>query len=210
MTLAAITWGWVATFTAGILVGAPLGAILDNWLGIYLKRPRLVVTGGGGSGAPMHIKRVTVTNEGAFFGIRPRQTIVLGRRVHGSFQKGLQFDRHPAKRCTATLFEKATGDHVAQLWWEARGPDGEPSTRVTIESGESRSLVLFVRPDSSPTTYFVWAPEITDLTPKFDGTQEFVVRVYVGGREELSLDTSVKLGFDGRLTYQAAGGGGHF
>jgi hypothetical protein len=203
-----------------LVVGAVLGAVLGAWYSIYLRRPKLGITGGGGGGGPgpgHHRNHVTVSNRPGLPGIRLNETAILGWRIHGPIEKGYAVDRDAAKECRATILDKQTGRHIAPLWWRSRS--SEYSNTVTIESGQSYDLMLFARLDSEPLKYFVFAskPEtphelmIPVEEAKFADTHEFAVKItYAYGRQQLRFDITMRKGFDGRLYYEGKHGGGSF
>jgi hypothetical protein len=164
---------------------------------------------------------VRVTNQPGLLGIRLSETVIMGRQMHGMFEKGLTVDRNPASECRASLHDKETGSHIALLWWR---PTFDATARwqqtATIQSGESFELAVFARLDSEPTKYFVFAPESEDASSppripsdeaKFTDTRDFFVRIaYSYGRQKLSFSATVRKEFDGRLRWETEGSGGSF
>ncbi len=209
----------------GILavVSLLLGAALGAWYTVYLRRPTLKVTGSGGGGGPgpgHHQNQIEIMNQPGLLGIRFGATIIFGKRLHGPVERGLTVDRNPANECRASLYDKKTGKHVAMLWWRSSHDPAPPlHPTVTLQSGQSATLMLFARLDDEPTKYFVFAPDPTSSGPKippdqakFTESREFVIRIdYSYGRQKLVVDAAMTKEFDGRLTFMIArGGGGSF
>jgi hypothetical protein len=202
------------------IVTLVLGVVLGAWYGVYLKRPKLKVAGSGGGGGPgpgHHQNNVRVLNQPGLLGLRLSQSVILGKRIHGSVEKGLTIDRNPANECTASIHDKQSGRHIAPLWWRSTDPNAPWQIVVTMQSGEAFDLMLFARLDGEPTKYFPFEPQddgsprIPNDAAKFDDTRDFFVQVmYSYGRQKLTFDVTMRKGFDGRLTYETEGGGGSF
>ena len=201
-----------------------LGVLLGAGYTVYLRRPRLTVTGsssGGGPGPGHHSNRLRVTNQPGLLGIRIKQTVVMGKQVFGDFEKGLTVIRDPAIQCQATIHDVQNGNrHIAMLWWRPlTEPDGDWDRTVTIQSGETFELALFARLDTEPTKYFIFepvseqspSPRIPNDDAKFDDTREFLIRIkYSYGRQELPFRGTMRKGYDGRLTWEGENGRGSF
>jgi hypothetical protein len=204
-----------------LVVGAILGAVLGAWFTTYIKRPKLAIAGAGGGGGPgpgHHERYVRIQNQPGLMGFRLNETVILGKLMHDRIEKGLTVERVPANDCTAQLLDKESGRHVAQLFWRVGGAADIPQPRVTIRSGESFDLLLFVRLHDESAKYFVYRPsgdELGFVVPsdeaKLADTRAFVVQVtYSYGRQKLKFDVTVRKDFDGRLYVEGAGGGGSF
>jgi hypothetical protein len=99
-----------------------LGAALGAWYTLYLKRPRLKVIGGGSGGGPgpgHHSNQGRVMNQPGLLGIRLNETVLMGKKIHGTFERGLTVDRNPANECRASVHDKESGRHIAPLWWRS-------------------------------------------------------------------------------------------
>jgi hypothetical protein len=205
------------------LVGAVLGAVLGRWYGVYQGRPMLTIIGSGGGGGPgpgYHVTNVRLQNRPGLVGLRLNESILFGRQLHGFVERGLPVERNPARECSARLHDKKTGEFVAPLWWR-RGEQPTPwQINTNLASGEEVELMLFARLDDEPSRYFPFAPAdqrssgATPVVPppeaRFEGTHDFYIEIsYSYGRQRARFDASVKLGFDGRLSWllKRAGGG---
>jgi hypothetical protein len=108
-----------------------LGVVLGAWFNNYVKRPRLVVTGGGGGGGPgpgYHHRLVTITNQPGLMGLRLSETVIVGKQIHGHVERGLTIDRNPANQCTASLYDMAQLVDTSRLFGGARRPSPIGST----------------------------------------------------------------------------------
>jgi hypothetical protein len=162
-----------------------------------------------------------VRNQSGLLGLRLGETTIFGRPFHGQIERGFSFDREPAKECHGRIYDKATGDFIAPLWWRRAGTALGWQQGVTIESGESCELGLFARLSSEPTKYFVFEPiagepgspprvPATDEA-KFEGTHDFRIEVaYSYERQKLVFEGRMRKGYDGRLYWESRGGGGSF
>lgn len=152
----------LVAFLLGVALGASAGEqnngvqpmqivipILTLLLGVafsvFLRRPRLQVTGsgsGGGPGPGHHSNRLRVTNQPGLLGIKLKQTVVMGKRIYRDFEKGLTVIRDPAIECRATIHDADDGNrHIAMLWWRPLSdPHAEWDRTVTIQSGETFEL----------------------------------------------------------------------
>jgi hypothetical protein len=197
------------------------GALLGVWFTIYLTRPTLRVTGsgsGGGTGPGFYVTHVNITNSPGLMGIRINPTVLFGKRVHGRLEKGLTIIRNPAEECIANIHDKATGEFIAPLWWRSADDPARVVRTASIKTGQTVSLMLFARLKSEPLRYFIYTSngKFTDVQPpvdevKFSDTKKFSVRVnYSYGRQRLEFNAIVRKGYDGRLSWEAVGGGGSF
>jgi hypothetical protein len=197
-----------------------LGALLGVWFTVYLTRPMLRVTGSGGgggaSGPGYYTNYASITNSPGLMGISIKPTVLFGKRVHGRLEKGLTVTRNPAEECIANIHDKETGEFIAPLWWRSVDDPDRVVRTVSIKTGEAISLMLFARLNSEPLRYFIYASSggFTNVQApvdevKFRDTKKFSVRIsYSYGRQKLEFDVTVRKGYDGRLSWEAVGGGG--
>jgi hypothetical protein len=202
-----------------------VGALLGSWYTVWMKRPKLRPSGSSGAGGQdFHSNSIRLRNQPGLLGLNLPETIIFGKQIHGYIERGLTFERTPAKDCRATIHDKKSGRHIAHLWWR-RPPssDGGPAWAMdtTIESGEECDLMLFARLTNEPLKYFIFAPQnpVDPSSPvqvpvehaKFNDTHEFSVRVsYSYNRQKYTFTTIVTKGYDGRLSHQGPVGGGSF
>jgi hypothetical protein len=204
----------IITLFAGVFLGA--------WFNNFLKRPKLVITGGSGGGGPSpghHWNSLRLTNRPGLLGVTLRRTEILGKRLFGHVEKGWTVERIPASDCSATLFEKGTNLHVAPLWWRSTTNPNDVQQVVTIPSGGSWDLLLFARLNSEPGNYFVFAPgsvgafgpRLPTSEPKFDDTRSFVIKVrFDYGRRTKTIECTMRKELNGTLTFLMNGGGSAF
>jgi hypothetical protein len=199
-----------------------LGVFLGAWYTLFLTRPKLATDAIGGMGGPgPGLNYAMIQNRPGLLGIRLRRTMIFGKPIHGNIEKGLTIDRRPAVGCSAGIVDKTSGQFVAQLWWQPENP-GEPwRTAVTIESGESRNLMLFARTSEERTRYFIFEPadiEASDSPPKIPreeakltDSRNFRVEVsYSYERQRLKFSAGVRKEFDGSLTAWSEAGSTNF
>ena len=179
-------WGLVLQIVVPI-VTLVLGALLGVWFTVYLARPTLRVTGsggGGGSGPGFYATHANITNSPGLMGIRIKPTVLFGKRVHGSLEKGLTIVRNPADECIANIHDKETEEFIAPLWWRLSDDPDRAVRTVSIKTGQTVSLMLFARLNSEPLRYFIYTSsgKFTDVQPPVDeaklrDTKKFSVRV---------------------------------
>jgi hypothetical protein len=158
----------VQDFLVGLVAfvaGIALGAVAGFWFSEYVRRPKLSQAGsGGGGGAKLgYTSNVSVQNAAAFLGVNARESVILGRVIHGQWMKGLAVGRHPAKECRAWLIDAQSNENLGNLWWRHAGPDGaEFSQVVTLEADERAVLMLFAMVDQEVCDYFAFQPPPKD------------------------------------------------
>jgi hypothetical protein len=210
---------WIAWIDLpSLIIGAILGTMARTWHSYYVKRPKLKVAGGGGSGGSKYnTNNITITNIPGLIGIRLPETMIWGRTIHSDVEWGLVVERSPAYRCRAWLYDKETGHAIKPLWW--RTPDNKTVREVTIRSGERVSLMVFARFSEEKLKYFVYDVVGQDSTElrvpededKFDMTREFYIIIHhLYDKKRMWIDCKMTKGFDGRLRFSSAGGGGTF
>jgi hypothetical protein len=149
-------------------------------------------------------------------GIRIKPTVLFGKRVHGGLEKGLTIVRNPAEECIANIHDKDTGEFIAPLWWRSPDDPDRAVRTVSVKTGQTVELMLFARLNSEALRYFIYTSsgKFADVQPpvdevRFRDTKKFSVRVsYSYGRQRLEFDAVVRKGYDGRLSWEAVGGGG--
>jgi hypothetical protein len=199
------------------IVSLALGVVITGWYTEYAKRPLLRIDGSGSSrSGSVNRFHLTVSNPPTFMGIDLGGTMVLGRRLHAGFRRGLTVDRNPAKHCHAHLYRKPSGDHITGLYWWS---GGRFESAITIQGGDSASVALFARNAFEPPKYFV--PQPDPAAPqgirepegylKFTGEGDFEVRVTYSNGATVSVDIRVRLDYQGNLQVEQrhkSGGGG--
>jgi hypothetical protein len=210
---------WIPAINVpSLLLGAVLGTLISTWYGFFLRRPKIRISGGGGGGGPgpgYHHVRISITNEHGLFGIRIPENTILGFRINREKQLGIGFERSPARKCSARVYDKETGDHIKALWLEPRG-GGEFVRTVTLNSDEGAEVHVFARLHGQE-KYFIYEPtSATDRNPvvpppnaMFDGTRTFILEVGTStDSKKHKTEVTIRRSWDGRLSWQATGGGG--
>ena len=203
---------WLRELDIGsLLLRGVIGRLLSTWHSYYVKRPKLKLIGMGGAS-------IRVSNVPGFFGLAFPHTVVLGRLLHGDKELGLPIDRDPARDCTAVLYDKETGQHVANLYFQVT--DDTTRSTVTLDSGNSANILIFNRAETDRSTYYPWRPDNEDssrpaapreVDAMFNSTREFNIVVrYAHGRKKVEFPVRMIRGFDGRLSFYSPVGGGTF
>lgn len=195
----------IVTFILGCLVGW----FCNHWYSVVMKRPELAVNGSGSSSSLYNSNyssvTVSVTNHLRALAIVLPETVVLGKRFKTHFGAHV-IDRDPAQQCRAALLDES-GEHISHLWWNNAGKVTEI---ITIKSGESANLLLFIREASNTERYFAYQPRSqADPTPKISGTPEFkttmnfIVEIsYTHGTQRLRIPVRVVKKYDGSLYFE--------
>lgn len=206
---------WISKIDfASLLLGTVLGALAGTWLTLYLKRPKLQLSGtaSGGPAIGFQTAQLYIQNVPGLFGIEIRRNVIFGRLVNRDKKIGLSLDRSTARQCTAWILDPDTKEYLSSLFW--KGED-EPKPWVDIGPGESAELLVLARRHDRP-AYFVFAgydangfrtpPEEAWLTE----SRKFLVEVQhsYGRRVRFKLEVVKRL--DGRLHFQSSVGGGSF
>lgn len=204
---------WYAHFDAiSLLLGAALGMFLGTWYSYFVKRPRLILIGNGGSGgAGLRTTSLNFINAPRFIGIQMPPSMLFGKQVHGVLRWGLPVDNLPARNLQATLFDKESGRVVSQLHWQ-RGPSFEPS--IDLDSGEQAMLMVFSRLEQDPPHYFPFQPgpngvgvNIPQTAGYTDESRKFEIRInYSQARKPLVLPCRVVRQFAGGFWVECRGG----
>jgi hypothetical protein len=197
-----------------------LGAILGSWITVFVARPKLKIAGSssGGNGINGHRNTLRIMNRPGLMGIAAGPTIILGKRISRGFEKGITVARATANECTASLYDKETGQAVSLLYWLLMSDQPRMLPTVDIKSGETVELVLFARQGNEPLKYFVYkpaGPSQEALVPpdevKFTESRRFTVRIlYSYGRQKLEFDVGMRKGFDGILYFEWKDGSSSF
>lgn len=127
-----------------------LGAVTT----LYAKRPKIAVSGSGGSGSPtgFQTNNLRIKNTPGQVGVKIGQTVFLGFRLNNSHWFGFPVMREPATGCMARLLDEKKA-HMAQLWWRDPENHSKCLTIVHLDSGREAELFLFAqRNDDVPTT----------------------------------------------------------
>jgi hypothetical protein len=178
---------WGVPLIVGIVFYA-LGAITT----VYIKRPKIGVSGGGGggSGAPdgFQTNNIRIRNMPGRVGIKIGQTVLFGIRLNRSHWFGLPVEREPAKGCMANLYDE-NGAHIAPLWW--RDPENSAKRKITmdLDSGQEADLFLFAQRNDDVPNYYPYEPGPGDdpniPIVKLSGTRRFLIRIiYSDGQKK--------------------------
>lgn len=104
----------ILTFILGCLVGW----FTNHWYSVLMKRPSLILSGGGGSsnflGSGFHSTNLTIQNELRKLGISLPETVILGKQLRTDFG-GQIVERETACQCRAQLLE-TSGKYICHLW----------------------------------------------------------------------------------------------
>jgi hypothetical protein len=143
----------ILTFLLGCLVGW----FTNHWYSVVMRRPSLRQSGGGGGsslfGSGFRYVSLGFQNELRRLGVSLPETVILGKSVKTDFG-GQVVEREPARQCRARLMEES-GRYICTLWW----CDGQkPAETVDIKSGESASLIIFLKSNTDPGQYFSYQP----------------------------------------------------
>jgi hypothetical protein len=172
-----------------------------------MRRPTLRQNGGGSSlfGSSYRYVSLGFQNELRRLGISLPETVILGKAVKTDFGSQV-IEREPARQCRARLLDE-TGRYICPLWWF----DGQkPAETVDIKSGESASLIIFLKSNTDPSQYLSYQPTSnTDPTPrtsevpKFDKAMGFLVEVlYSHSSQRLRFPVKVVIGYDDRMSFE--------
>lgn len=203
---------------SSLLVGALLGAFIQEMLGSYLRRPRLSFVGSGGGGSDrLRVNYVVVQNVPGGIGLNFGSTTIFGKRVHNSIQKIIPIERAVARDCRARLVLKKTGEHISTLWWK-RTTNGSSNffQDIELECGESAELMLFASMEESIPGYFAFSPNGTNVTipignEVFNQSEDFqIIVTYSQGRQSLHGNITMTKSFNGKFSYRGPSGGGSF
>jgi hypothetical protein len=196
-----------------LLLGAILGSVIAIWLDLYIKRPKLIINGGGSGNRPDGTKgnHISIYNEIGWFGLNIAETRILGLRIHPFLRLGLPFQKTDAKDCRAQLFLADTNEHVAQLWWQNN--DGSVTDSKSIRSGDSASLLLFVC-RVADRKYFPYFPtnrqtgetKIPNEQACFLETKNFYIQIHHSYNQILKFPVRVSKKFDGKLYFEIKNG----
>jgi hypothetical protein len=196
-----------------VVAGAILGVLLDRIYTAIASRPKFGFNGGGGGGGgnpPSRYGYVTITNPEAFVGLRLRETVIFGRRIHGAISMGWTIERRTARGLMGVLTDPKTGHDIAGLTWF--GPDGT-SQQIDLRSGDSCNLCMFVGWDDIPDRYYIYSPQ-QDLTPtRPPAVQEFTSGdidlkfslVWANGQQRKSYNLKILRKHDGRHEWRIGG-----
>lgn len=195
-------------------IGAVASALISIFIGFFIKRPRLRVSGGGGGNVRDGTKRnyLRVENELAWFGFNIPETKILGFRLHPSWQWGLSHERWAATNCRAVLYLEPKMEAIGQLWW--LHDDGTFSDTTEIRSGTGTTLTLFSRRDDDTNEYFLFNPvnrnsDETRIPPQkefLSGSNKFTVHIHFSHTNIIKIPLEVEQTYN-RLLYIKNKGG---
>jgi hypothetical protein len=182
-------WGW-------LLVGAVIGAVVDQFLNAYLQRPLLWFTGSGGGSF------VQIQNKPGLFGFRLEGTAILGKQLSEYREIGFPTTRAAAVDCHAWLVDAENDRHLALLHWQ----DMKTGTilddqHIIINNAEQYWLMVFAPDPADPNRYYPWTPDPAranqPLVPHpsitFTGPHRFYVLVkYANGSKRLRIHADVE------------------
>jgi hypothetical protein len=130
-----------------------LGAITT----LFIKRPKIEVSGGGGggSGAPtgFQTNNIRIRNTPGRVGMKIGQTVFLGFRINRRHWFGFPVMREPATGCMARLLDDNKA-HMAQLWWRDPENNSKRLTTVDLDSGKEVELFLFAQRNDDVPNYY--------------------------------------------------------
>ena len=190
------------------------GGLLGAWLNQFLKRPKLVVAGGGHSGPADGVQTLTfsIENPPGRLGFNFGPTIILGWKLHRRFSVGQSVDRLTARDCVAWLFDAQTKKSLGALVWRV---DNALKGSVDIEQDGQAQLLILARMSSHPSHYFLPGLDGTGLKiPPQDAwsreDRKFVVEITERRGRKMRFKLEVHSALDGRLHYTTRYWGGKF
>lgn len=181
-----------------------LGAVTT----VYIKRPKIEVSGSGGSGSGgptgFRTNSIRIRNVPGRLGLKIGQTVLFGFRINRPHWFGLPVMREPAPGCMANLYDEK-GTHVAPLWW--RDPEDNSKRKITVDldSGQDADLFLFAQRNDDVPNYYPYEPGPDDdpniPTVKLSGTRRFAVRItYSDGQKKRNFKYTVSTNYrDGKM-----------
>ena len=144
-----------------------LGAVTT----LYVKRPKIEVSGGGGggSGAPtgFQTNNIRIRNTPGRIGVKIGQTVFLGFRLNRQHWFGFPVMREPATGCMARLLDEKKA-HMAQLWWRDPENHSKRLTTVDLDSGKEAELFLFAQRNDDVPNYYPYEPGPGDASEHSD------------------------------------------
>lgn len=167
-------------FVAGVICGLGFEE--------FMRRPRVRVTGRGSAKmGPYDVFTLSVTNEANFLGASIGPTVFFGKTIVGDHRPGVTVARHPAKLTAGAREDGAlarSGQSIGLAFLDPAG-QGEPVGTVTIEDGESASLLLVAKEEGQVSRYAYFIPGGPDGQPRmppldaqFTGDKRFVVTIH--------------------------------
>jgi len=201
-----------------LIIGAILSFFIAIWLDFFIKLPKLAVHGwGSGRHQDGTIQNtLSVSNQVGWLGLTIQQTVLFGFRIHTAFRRGIPFETNPARDCRAQLHISESGEHICQLWW--RLEDNSVTDVVSIDSGKTASLILFVRRDDNSQNYFPYQPlhretgEVKFPEPPaiFNGNKKFEIKIHHSHNQIYSYHIEIEQKFNGLLYLKTATGSALF
>jgi hypothetical protein len=204
----------------GGFIGGPIGALLSTWHAHYVKRPKLVCVGGGGTSGAFRTCSVSVGNPMGLLGVKISENKLLGFHLNRPRDVGLRIYREPAVGCTASIKEVGGEERSRQLIWRTTKP-GEPWAReVDIDYRKPGELMLFAGDNVDADLFSIFEPtdfqspsappKLPPPAARFRAPAKFKVTIYQDGQELYIFFVQMKRDADGRLHYNTPSGGGTF
>jgi hypothetical protein len=194
-----------------LVLGAALSLILNN----YIRRPKLVLVGGGSGGIEQGCSRsqIRIENAPGLLGINVGETLIFGRRLLPPIRWGIPVERNTARECIAWIHDLPNRQALTVLWWDV---DGKAVQRINLDTTESAPMNVLARRLDDPTRYFVFNPEVgsamvarvPDDNIKWHGDRDFLIRVGYSRGQTLTLHMTVRMNYHGQLECRVNGGGG--
>lgn len=127
-----------------LIAGGLIGVVGNHFYSVNLRQPKLGYSGSGANSnfydTGFSSATISVQNELRHLSVKFPPIIILGKRI--KTQIGNQTtERDVAKKCAAHLYDE-NGKLITRLYWLS---NNKPLYEVDINSGESASLMTFVR-----------------------------------------------------------------
>ena len=188
-------WGIPAIFLV-------LGFAFGLFASFYVKRPKVIVCGGGSGGATgpdsYYSYGIRVRNTRGWIGLPRAGVKLFGWRIIGPNYVGVPVARDPAERCTAELLDE-DGNRLAFLLWRRLTEPYDNAQYMTLSPGDDAEIIPFAQRNSQSPTYFAYdaRDEIVkepNNDQNFHEPRRFKVRIRDGyGQWQRILTYEVKL-----------------
>jgi hypothetical protein len=195
-------WGIPAIF---LLLGFAFGLFAS----FYVKRPKVIVCGGGSGGATgpdsYWSYSIRVRNTRGWIGLPRAGVRLFSWRIVGQNYVGVPVARDPAERCTAELLDE-DGSRLAFLLWRRLSEPYDNVQYMTLSAGDDAEIVLFAQRNSQRPAYFAYdargdVVEEPANERRFHEPKRFKVRIrdgYGQWQRVLTYEVSIR-DADGRL-----------
>lgn len=189
------------TFIFGIFIGW----FTNHWYSVNLKQPELCRSGSGSGSnfldSGFRYTHLSIKNELRSLAIRLPETIILGKRLKTHFGNQI-IERDPARKCRAHLLDES-GKHICPLYWLS---DNSVLDTVDIQSGESVSLLTFVRESKNLKKFYVYqrksqsdlTPQTTEV-PNFNKSTKFKINISYSHNKNFSFPIEVEIDYRDNL-----------